>query len=1141
MNKQKPMKRLTLLIILNTLIYGAFGQINKYGTPVTKSYSMEVTQGAEQNWCITKDKFGAVYFGNDNNLVIRYDGNTWTTIPVKRNTSTIVRAIGSDEYGIIYVGGEDEFGYIEPDSSGNRVYVSLNERIPGAKNITGKAMGDSAMAGDAAMSDFAIGNIYSLIVKGSRIYYLSSRSLIIYDRAEDSLSYINMKQLGFRQSIRIFSINDKIILTDNNDGLFELKDEKIYRLPGGEYFTKKISLSILPYKDEQVIVGTLESGIFLYNYSTGSVDSSFIDRKIFNTLKELKVYCGVRLFSGEIVFGTMGEGLVIFDSNGEYIGRWNSKNTEMQDDIVYALYSDPAASSELWIATMGFLTKAYVNLPFKQFSVKSGLAGGVNNFCLFNNSVYVATDNGVFKSDIKDDGTRIFTQLDDITVQIFPLQPATVGSESFLLAGSFRGLFQIRPNGKTSIVEGNLIDAKNPADRTVFDARSILQSKLKNNRFYFGLSPTRLRIIDYDKGIWRLVRDIRSINGSIYFLKELENGDLIALTNYPDGLFRIPFNDTVTVKYGPEKGIPEELSLNSLSEINGDLIVCTGKGIFKLNTENDSWIPYDELSGGYTKNVNVDRFIPEPQGDNWLSTSEDRFYEILLTKRNDTLAKFKGGPFNLLPDVRLMHISSIENKTWIAKSKTIYIVEKEKLEIAPPSISTLLTRIVIKSGGTDSTVMNETFYSLDEKGRRYPVNAAAEENPPEFRYTYNSPSFYWTTPYMIEEEGTLYSYKLEGYEKEWSKWEKIGYKDFTNLKFGNYTFRIKAKTATGIISNEAKYSFSILKPWYLTPLMMLLYVIATIFLVFVIILAYTRRLKNENIRLEGIVAERTAVVVKQKEELESSIHYASRIQMALLPSETILSENIKDYFILFRPRDIVSGDFYWMTKKEGRLYIVAADCTGHGVPGAFMSLLGMSFLDEIIDKESSPRADFILNKLRLHVTESLKQVGGDDEAKDGMDIALLVVDFNKRRIEFSGAYNPCFRIRKLAEDEARKLRDNLAEMPDGSMSDGRYLLETIYASKMPIGISSLMNENFIFYDWKLEKGLSYYLFSDGYIDQFGGAHGRKFMKKNFKRLLLEIQEYPLARQKEVLESRLKEWMGQTTQIDDILVLGIRTE
>jgi serine phosphatase RsbU (regulator of sigma subunit) len=412
---------------------------------------------------------------------------------------------------------------------------------------------------------------------------------------------------------------------------------------------------------------------------------------------------------------------------------------------------------------------------------------------------------------------------------------------------------------------------------------------------------------------------------------------------------------------------------------------------------------------------------------------------------------------------------------------------------------------------------------------------------PEFSYVYNSASFYWTTPYFVEEEKSLYSYKLEGYDKDWSKWEKISYKDYTNLPFGHYIFRIKAKTATDFETDEATFAFIILRPWYMTPIMLVLYIIVAFLFILLIIWAYTRRLKNENIRLEGIVAERTAVVVKQKDELESSIHYAKRIQMALLPSEAILSDNIRNYFVLFKPRDIVSGDFYWMTKKGERLYIVAADCTGHGVPGAFMSLLGMSFLDEIIDKDIAPGADVILKELRHHVTESLKQIGDDNEAKDGMDLALLVIDFNKSKVEFSGAYNPCYRVRRLTVEEEKKYLDNKNEIVDGIMSNGKYLLETISASKMPIGISLRMDEDFVLHEEPLVPGVSYYLFSDGYIDQFGGPRGRKLMKKSFKRLILEIQDWPMEKQKEILDNRLKEWMGNIPQIDDILVMGIRIE
>ncbi len=169
----------------------------------------------------------------------------------------------------------------------------------------------------------------------------------------------------------------------------------------------------------------------------------------------------------------------------------------------------------------------------------------------------------------------------------------------------------------------------------------------------------------------------------------------------------------------------------------------------------------------------------------------------------------------------------------------------------------------------------------------------------------------------------------------------------------------------------------------------------------------------------------------------------------------------------------------------------------------------------------------------------MEQSGGEDEAKDGMNMALLVIDFDSQRIEFSGAYNPCFKVRKLSENEARNYEENSEEMPDGSMSNGKYLLETIYANKMPIGISSRMGEAFKFNDWTLERGISYYLFSDGYIDQFGGPHGRKFMKKNFKRLIFDLQDYPMSQQKEIVEKNLLDWRGQMHQIDDILVMGIR--
>lgn len=1137
------MKRFAVFLIVNLLFTVLSAQVNKFGTPLTKSYPIQVTQGSDNNYCITKDKFGVIYFGNDNNLVLRFDGSKWSTIPLNPENETIVRALCADENGIIYLGGASEFGYIEPDSTGRQVYVSLTGRIATASDVT-YARKDTSVVQGSADSRFSIGEIQSIIIQNSIVYFMSRRSLIIYDTNNDSLSYVNLRGLGYRQFERMFLIEGKIILGSNVFGIFEYAGGKIVQLPGGEFFKLKTCLSILPFSDNEVIVGTYKASIYRYNFSTGAVDSSFVDPDMFNRFKNCSIYNGVRLLTGDYIFGTMDDGLYEFDKTGKYIGHWTAQNTNMLDNSVYALYTDPKVNSELWICTTASITKIYVNLPFTEISEKEGVKGSISSFCKFNGSTYVTTSTGLFKSMVTDSGTVVYKLFKNISSEIFPLIKATVKKDSFLLAGSIDGVYRVDKNGNISLIKGDKIISGNDSIRRIiengFIARSILQSKIKPNRFYFGKKAQGLVTLDFENGSWRFINNISGADGMILYMSELDNGDLILMYDSPDGLCKVPFNGAQQIRYTAEKGIPD-VGLTCLDKINGEVVLSTSTGLFKLNEKNDSWEPCDYLTGGYSKNRYIDGFYSNPRGGLWVTTKEERYNDIFFERRNDSIVKHISGLLALIQNQPHVFVKSIDGRTWIPKSKYIYVVDESRLTETVPGARTLFTKILKLSHGTSSVIMIDNFVKVDKENRRYPINIDPSPKPPEFNYKYNSLSFYWTTPYMLQEEDILYCYKLEGFDNDWSKWDKVSYKDYTNLPFGKYTFHVKGLTFTNIETSEASYSFSILKPWYLTTWMIILYIIATILGVLGIIAAYTKRLKNENIRLEGVVAERTAVVVKQKEELESSIHYASRIQMALLPSQKVLSDNIKNYFVLFKPRDIVSGDFYWMTKKNERLYVVAADCTGHGVPGAFMSLLGMSFLDEIIGKQPAPRADAILNQLRLHITDSLKQVGGDDEAKDGMDMALLVIDFTNQRIEFSGAYNPCFRVRRLSENEAPKYEVDSDERPDGTMSNGKYFLETIYASKMPIGISSRMNEDFVFYDWALERGVSYYLFSDGYIDQFGGEHGRKFMKKNFKKLILEIQDYPMNKQKELLEKNLKDWMGQVPQIDDILVMGIRTE
>jgi len=261
-------------------------------------------------------------------------------------------------------------------------------------------------------------------------------------------------------------------------------------------------------------------------------------------------------------------------------------------------------------------------------------------------------------------------------------------------------------------------------------------------------------------------------------------------------------------------------------------------------------------------------------------------------------------------------------------------------------------------------------------------------------------------------------------------------------------------------------------------------------------------------------------IARQKEKIMDSIYYAKKIQTAVLPPDEFLSKLLPEYFIMFRPKDIVSGDFYWATQKDNKILIAAADCTGHGVPGGFMSMLGMTFLNEISGKLTSNElnAGNILTSLRDSVKSSLRQTGKEGEAKDGMDIALCIIDLDTNEVQFAGANNPLYIVRQ---------------------TDGEPEVVNIKADDMPIGIFYDEKEAFTNNTLQLEKGDTCYIFSDGYADQFGGKRGRKFMLNRFKKMLTAKSALPMNEQKDYIEDKFDQWKGNNRQIDDVLVIGIR--
>ncbi len=268
-----------------------------------------------------------------------------------------------------------------------------------------------------------------------------------------------------------------------------------------------------------------------------------------------------------------------------------------------------------------------------------------------------------------------------------------------------------------------------------------------------------------------------------------------------------------------------------------------------------------------------------------------------------------------------------------------------------------------------------------------------------------------------------------------------------------------------------------------------------------------------NTTLELVNEQKTKIEDSHK-HIKDSINYASRIQNAILPSLDIFEQATDDYFVFFKPRDVVSGDFYWTKQIDEYFIYVTADCTGHGVPGAFVSMLGISLLNEIVSKNEITQPNFALNLLRDEIKKSLNQKGENiDENEDGMDLALCVINLKTKELNFSGANNPLYLIRN----------NELIEFK---------------ADRQPIGIY-IKEKPFTNHEFQLQKGDNLYTFSDGFIDQFGGKNGKKFMKKRFKKLLLSMQEKTMSEQEQNLDNTFKNWKNNLQQLDDVLIVGVK--
>ena len=600
-------------------------------------------------------------------------------------------------------------------------------------------------------------------------------------------------------------------------------------------------------------------------------------------------------------------------------------------------------------------------------------------------------------------------------------------------------------------------------------------------------------------------------------------------------------------------------------EIASDLKSADRKDILPAenslsNEELKNYIPifeiYNSTTGYPVKDVNTGQnsMFSDSKGIIWISTGSDktglvRFDYASLNRNNKPPAVF-------IQNVKI----NKENICWYDLGGSKFKVQSSKLEQTdstskPPNVTEEVTTFGKVLSDAERMEMRRKFAGIkfDSIKKFYPV--------PEnlvLPYRHNNVIIDFAAiepakPYLVR-----YQYLLEGYDEAWSPITNKTTAAFGNIYEGEYTFKLKAQSPFGLWSEPIEYKFTVLPPWWRTWWMYIIYGIAAAASVILIVWRNGRRLREkaeeltEEVRKATVtIVEKNKIVEEQKKAVEEksemlvnalkaitdSINYAKRIQRAMLPHRKDIWAAFPQSFVLFKPKDIVSGDFYFfhgsaqalklgergvsgndssaaLVRAGTDFFIAAADCTGHGVPGAFMSMVGSGKLTDAV-LESSDTSE-ILSILNKGIKTALKQTDSNESTRDGMDIALCSIDTESLILKFAGANRPIWIIRK-----------------------GQTAVEEIKGTKTAIGGFTDDNQHFGTQEIKLQHGDAFYIFTDGYADQLGGKNGKKIMSKKFKEILLDIQSKTMKEQGQYLDNFVENWKSEAEQVDDILVIGIR--
>ena len=900
-------------------------------------------------------------------------------------------------------------------------------------------------------------------------------------------------------------------------------------------------LSIMVDHEDNLWIGTFNGGLNKFDTKTNKVEQFHHDPKNPNSLSCETVWSIFENSENSIWLGTRGGGLNIFDRKTNTFSKHVfsvTDNFSINDDKILRIFKD--RSGLIWIGTetnglnkyddQSRMFGLYKNDPYNPQTISNSNVMGIRQQ---DDLLWIATRGGGLNAINPNTGKVTKYQASNTTKYDFnQLLSIEIAPEGKLWLGTeLNGLFLFDP--KTGNCNNYRFDmTTNPNQLSNNAVTAVVQTS--DSIIWIATWGGGLNKFNYKANKFSKITIGKTYMKDVAWCITKDKQGMLWVGTNGHGLLKLNPSTGKSKYYENERNNPSSLSNNVVQSVfessDGSLWVGTeGGGLNIFDKKHETFSAYTQKDG--LPNDVILAILEDKNKNLWLSTNNG------LSKFNIKTKEFT----NFFEENGLQGNTFNERSCFIDSKGKMYFGGHEGLTFFDPES-------IIKHAFIPPVVISDFKIFNKSVGLKQQINDLTILSKPIYltdtivlSYKQSVFSFEFAALHFVSPSKNKFQYKMEGFDENWIDADATQrFATYTNLPGGEYLFKVRASNSDGVWNKQGVVLHVFIKPpFYKTMWFYSLLVLLIVVAIYIYIKIREKQLIKEKEHLEEMVHERTQELNQQKEELKlqsellaksneeltksnilitDSISYAKRIQEAMLPSEELIKTYLPDSFIYFRPKDIVSGDFYWFYEHNNRLFIAVADCTGHGVPGAFMSMIGNTLLNEIvIDKEESVPSE-ILEKLNTGVIKALNQnieLGSGQTQDDGMDISLCCIDFNSKRVEIACANHSAYII-------------------DGDR------IELVQGELYSIGgmFTNNVSRKYTNYSCPLKKGMQIYMFSDGYQDQFGGPKNKKFLASKFKDLLYANKDRMMAEHTEILDMTFETWKGRNKQIDDVLVLGL---